>query len=104
MILIWINNYFKLIKISIFDKNVNKLDNFIQGWYLEDTSICDRLIDFHKNSKDKHEGVIGGGGVNKSIKDSIDAIVTYDVAVDYFKYLHMIYSLFELMLLELVYI
>jgi hypothetical protein len=71
------------------EHKLNKLDNFIQGWYLEDTSICDRLIDFHKNSKDKYEGVIGGG-VNKDVKDSIDAIVTYDLAVDYFKYLQVV--------------
>jgi hypothetical protein len=68
------------------EHKINKLDNFIQGWYLEDTSICDRLIDFYKNSENKYDGVTGGG-VEKDKKDSIDANLSHDSAVDYFKYL-----------------
>ena len=45
---------------------VNKLDNFICGWYLEDTSICDKLIEWHKVTPDK------GSFADKDIKDSID--------------------------------
>lgn len=26
---------------------VNDLDNFIGGWYLEDTSVCDKIVDHH---------------------------------------------------------
>lgn len=71
------------------EHELNKLDNFIQGWYLEDTSICDRLIDFHKNSKDKYEGVIGSG-VNKSIKDSTDVNLSHDISMEYCKYLQLV--------------
>jgi len=46
---------------------VNKLDNFICGWYLEDTSICDKIIEWHKVTPDK-----GNALVDKDIKDSID--------------------------------
>ena len=50
---------------------VNKLDNFIGGWYL-DEDICDTIIEYHKKSENKHEGNIGFHRVDKTIKDSID--------------------------------
>jgi hypothetical protein len=54
---------------------INKLNNFIGGWYLDDTSVCDELINFHKESPEKVEGHIGHNGadiVNKDVKQSID--------------------------------
>jgi prolyl 4-hydroxylase len=54
---------------------INSADNFIGGWYVDDTSICDSLIRFHKDSPEKREGVMGGGNgaeVDKAAKDSID--------------------------------
>jgi len=42
------------------------------GWYI-DPSICDRLIDHHKNSPNKNPGLYGVyNKVDKSIKESID--------------------------------
>ena len=54
---------------------INSLDNFIGGWYVEDVSVCDALIQYHEDSPDKRRGVMGGGGeakVDKDAKDSTD--------------------------------
>jgi hypothetical protein len=53
------------------EHEINKLDQFICAWYLEDTSICDKLIRYHLNAEIKKLGA-STGGVNKNIKDSID--------------------------------
>jgi hypothetical protein len=53
------------------EHEVNKLDNFICGWYLEDTNICDKLVEWHKVTPDKGIGK-SLGVVNKEYKDSID--------------------------------
>ena len=45
--------------------------------YLEDLSICDRLIQFHKNSSEKEPGCTGSG-VNIEVKDSTDVVLSND--------------------------
>ena len=52
------------------EHSVNSLDNFIMGWYLEDTELSDKLIEYHSMSE-THEGVTVGG-VKKEVKDSTD--------------------------------
>lgn len=57
--------------------DLNSNDNFIAGWYLDDLSICDRLIEFHRNSPDKREGQMAfgsgsGATVDQASKDSLD--------------------------------
>lgn len=52
--------------------------NFIGSWLI-DESVCDQLVDYHKNSKDKFAGQVGhtnlyGSAVNTKIKDSVDVI------------------------------
>jgi prolyl 4-hydroxylase len=54
------------------EHKINKLNNFIMGWYPNDVSICDELIDFHKTYDNKVYGTIGNGLLDKTIKDSID--------------------------------
>lgn len=62
------------------EHTVNTLDNFICGWYLEDTSICDQLIEYHKNNDKKYQGKHTYPGTNRketgitdlSVKDSMD--------------------------------
>ena len=55
------------------EHEVNSLDNFIMGWYSDDTTFCDALIKLFNDSKDKHNGVIGTDNtVDNSIKESID--------------------------------
>jgi hypothetical protein len=59
--------------------SVNSLDNFVGGWYLDDASICDALIQYHKDSPEKRCGVMGGGGeakLDKDAKDSTDVTLT----------------------------
>lgn len=60
------------------EHNINKLNNFIAGWYMEDKSICDEIIDYFDNTPGKnpgsffkHEKVI-----DKSIKDSNELFLT----------------------------
>ena len=78
--------------------NINKLDNFICGWYHDDISICDKLIEHHRNSL-TCPGEVGipknydsFGGINstvaKHIKDSEDCVLdNYDAAIEYFDWL-----------------
>lgn len=51
---------------------VNKLNNFIGGWYLEDLSLCDKLVNYFNISENKKIGALGKGVVNKEWKDSTD--------------------------------
>lgn len=54
---------------------INTAHNFIAGWYLDDVSICDALIQFHKDSPEKRRGVMqgtDGATVDRDAKDSID--------------------------------
>ena len=54
------------------EHSINLLDNFIGGWYLDDLSICDELIQAHKNSPYKSQGKCKGNNVNIKMKDSND--------------------------------
>ena len=60
------------------EHSINKLNNFIAGWYLPDDSICDELLTYYNNNP-KFEGVVGGpnGGhvTDASIKKSTDVPV-----------------------------
>ncbi len=61
------------------EHEINKLDNFICGWYLDDTSVCDELIEFHKLNPQKHKGYVGNAitktqtEINANVKDSTDS-------------------------------
>jgi hypothetical protein len=60
---------------------VNSENNFICGWYLENTSVCDEMIDLHKKSKTKLPGsflISNMTTVDKTIKDSVDITLTID--------------------------
>lgn len=58
------------------EHSINKDNNFIMGWYAQDTSFCDEIVDFWKSSDNKNAGVVGTSEnpniVDKSIKDSLD--------------------------------
>jgi hypothetical protein len=51
--------------------SLNKNNNFIEGYYLSDLSLCDSLINFFEKSDNKILGETGRG-VNKKLKDSLD--------------------------------
>lgn len=66
---------------------INKENNFIAGWYQKDTSICDRLIEYHKNDNLKEPGRIRTG-VDTSFKDSTDCVILdQELLVEYADYL-----------------
>ena len=58
------------------EHSVNKLNNFIAGWYLEDTKICDDILKFFETRAVKEPGMFlfkdGSRIVDPSIKDSVD--------------------------------
>lgn len=61
---------------------VNSLDNFILGWYDENNDICDRIVQFYKDSRSKSEGLVYASDnkiiVDKSIKDCIQCSLEAD--------------------------
>ena len=58
------------------EHSINSQYDFIQGYYFDDLSICDKLIDYHKNGEQK-PGVIGTEKiVDPERKDSTDVILT----------------------------
>lgn len=46
-------------------------DNFIKGWYLDDLSLCDTIVEYFENNNQKFAGQ-SSHGVDVSIKDSTD--------------------------------
>ena len=53
---------------------INKNNNFINGWYINDLSICDELINYFEKSNKKQPGMCGSE-VLKEIKNSSDLIL-----------------------------
>ena len=78
----------------------NSNNNFIEGYYLSNLSICDDLIDLFKESDNKMLGR-NGGYVNKKNKDSLDLpldindIAKYPVLDNYFKQLATIINCYK---------
>jgi hypothetical protein len=71
------------------EHEINKLDNFICGWYHNDVSICDKIINFHKSSNKKYTGVVDDVLIIPDVKDSIDCILENDqqLTEEYINYL-----------------
>jgi hypothetical protein len=78
---------------------VNTLDNFIMGWYAEDTTFCDELITMHNNKEViKTNGVvrlINSTVADNSIKDSIDSNYRPDMMSN-FRYASVLNQCLEL--------
>jgi hypothetical protein len=70
---------------TYYEHEINKLpNNFIGAWLPKNTSVCDDLINYHKKSKQKHDG-ISSGKVDKSIKNSTDVLLIDDtISIKYF--------------------
>ena len=63
---------------------VNKLDNFIGGWYMDDVSLMDDIIQYHKTSENKSDGVYLKNNepvVDKTRKNSIDCFLDFDTVL-----------------------
>jgi len=56
------------------EHGVNSLNNFICGWYADDTKFCDEIIDYMKQSPDVFDGEVNipnkGATVDTSVKIS----------------------------------
>jgi hypothetical protein len=68
------------------EHEINKLENFVCGWYIEDTALCDDIVAcFNNEGIDKNPGFVytTGVGVNidKTKKDSVEA------SLDHYPYL-----------------
>lgn len=59
------------------EHTVNSQNNFIGGWYMDDTTICDRIIEFHKNDPHVSPGKIGIL-IKPEAKDSYDTALNND--------------------------
>lgn len=64
------------------EHGINQLNNFISGYYLDDTSICDKIVEYQKNSPDKHQGKINNG-VFSNVKKSTDVFLENDLLTEY---------------------
>jgi hypothetical protein len=62
------------------EHEVNRLNNFIMGWYAEDTTFCDKLIDIFNKNKDRtvRGSVNKFGTVDTNFKDSTDLNINLD--------------------------
>jgi hypothetical protein len=59
------------------EHEVNKLDNFICGFYLDNDELMDRIISEHKNSPNRSPGKCGiEGNIDIKTKDSTDTVLT----------------------------
>ena len=55
------------------EHSVNKLNNFISGWYINNDLLCNNLINYFETNPNKFKGKIGSNGeVKISEKDSTD--------------------------------
>ena len=74
------------------------METFIHQQYLQDISVCDQLIEVHRNSTQKGPGLLSKS-VSPHIKDSIDLSVKHiqpDILNNYFSQLqHIIKSYVE---------
>ena len=78
--------------------NLNKLNNFISGWYIN-KKVCKDLIKYYEQSNNKQEGMVSLNGipsVDKSVKASTDVRIGLDSKdtkiLNYYKELQKITS------------
>jgi len=78
------------------EHEINSLDNFICGWYHNDVSICDRIINLHKKSDKKYMGVIDDTRFLPEIKNSTDCWLENDKSLtsEYIDYLQQAVDLY----------
>ena len=69
------------------EHEVNRLDNFIMGWYGDDNEIdiCDQLINHWHQDTDKRVGTTNGGKFNPKVKDSVDSALSMSNDITLFR-------------------
>lgn len=54
------------------------MESFIKSYQIKDTTLCDKLINYHKNNNEyKSQGKVTSG-IDKDVKDSVDVIFYND--------------------------
>jgi hypothetical protein len=72
---------------------VNSLDNFICGWYPEDTTICDKVLEFYNSAENKNPGKVGKG-IDLLVKRSTDVSLVGPLYSEYDAFLGNIVKLY----------
>ena len=80
--------------------NLKENVSFIEGWVMDDLSLCDEIIKFYELNRDNHREGLSFDGVNKEIKDSTDLAIfpkeinkeKYLPISDYLKHLDVCYK------------
>ena len=80
---------------------INTQKNFIAGWYIDDDPLCDALIQYHREAPDRRPGLMTGGEVDTSRKDSTD--VTLPPCELAGRYLRTLYDVARLYVAEYPY-
>jgi hypothetical protein len=57
------------------EHEINSSNLFINGWYLEDTTICDQIIEYHQSPDTVKSPGRTIRGIDKNWKDSTDTIL-----------------------------
>lgn len=73
---------------------INSFNNFICGWYTEDSKLCEDIIDYHKNSSNKYPGLTGGG-YQPVFKKSTDVIFRPDTPTLFNRYITHLVKVFS---------
>lgn len=62
---------------------INNSNNFIAGWYINNDSLCDNLINYFETNPNKFKGKIGSKGeVKISEKNSTDlAVIDFEIPI-----------------------
>lgn len=75
------------------------MENFIKTWYLNNLDLCDRIVDYHKVSKNKESGcayddLLNQPIIDPGIKDSLDVVLDLEthLRAQYIDELHNIIS------------
>ena len=76
------------------------MTNFIFQSYIKDLNLCDEIIDYHKTSDNKHNG-LSNYRYNPKVKDSTD--VTFNDKSLYTRYVHQLKKLLDLYIEEYKY-
>lgn len=69
------------------EHSVNSQNNFIMGWYAEDHSFIDELLDFHQKSEIKHTDWF-----SSDIKESVDVSIPLTSQTSYWKHLDLCFG------------
>lgn len=79
------------------EHEINKLDNFIAGWYLDNTKFCDDIIKYHKDSPNKIKGLskLSANSIQKSPNSDSTFKKSTDVAFERCEELNSYYKVLQ---------